>query len=179
VEDDRIFINEASAWTCAGLNVAVALIERIWAPVVRSGLRSRHFELLDLAPVAIAFMVLIHARSHLTNPLGDRVGRSRGAIPTPIQRACRAETGQPRDVALQLDCTQDESRVRVNLIGTTIAALPLGCRGAVLKDQLPPIASMLTPTSSGPIGGRSKGATFKTSGPPISEKMTCCMVSSL
>lgn len=145
VEGDRIFINEGSAWTYVGLNVAVALIERIWAPKWHiRGRRSQHFELLDLTPSSDR----IQGADPRTQSPGQpadrgRVGRGRGAIPAPIRprqvsRAFRAETGQsPADqryVTLRLDCTQDEGLVRVNLIRTKIAALRLGCRGVALKD---------------------------------------------
>ena len=43
-----------------------------------------------------------------------------------------------RDVVLRLDRGEDEGRVRVDPARTTVAALRLGCGGAVLKDQLPP-----------------------------------------
>lgn len=43
-----------------------------------------------------------------------------------------------RNVVFRLDCAEDGGRVRVDPGRTTVAALPLGCRRAKLKDQLPP-----------------------------------------
>jgi len=42
------------------------------------------------------------------------------------------------DVVLCLDRTEHEGRVRLDPGRTTIAALRFGCRGSVLKNQLPP-----------------------------------------
>lgn len=113
VEDDRIFINEGPVWTSAGLtaglDVAVALIEKdLGADVARSiarrmvmhhrraGGQSQHSELLDLAPSSDRIQkVLIHARSHLTNPLTvEELAEVAALSPRQFSRAFRAETGQ-------------------------------------------------------------------------------------
>jgi hypothetical protein len=71
-------------------------------------------------------------------------------VEEPPQRADpdrRATLGQQRlqlhqrDVILRLDRTKDKRCMRVDPARTTVAALRLGGRRAVLKDQLPPADS--------------------------------------
>ena len=59
----------------------------------------------------------------------------------PNRRAAFGQQPLPldqRDVILRLNRGEDEGCVRVDPGRTTIAALRLSCRRAVLKDQLPP-----------------------------------------
>lgn len=113
VEDDRIFINEGTVWTSAGLtaglDLAVALIEkdlgrdlassvarRLVMHHRRAGGQSQHSELLDLAPSSDRIQkALIHARAHLANPLTvDELAEVAALSPRQFARAFRAETGQ-------------------------------------------------------------------------------------
>lgn len=113
VEDDRIFINEGQVWTSAGLtaglDLAVALVEkdlgRELASAVarrlvmhhrRAGGQSQHSELLELAPSSDRIQkALIHARSHLANPLTvEELAEVAALSPRQFSRAFRSETGQ-------------------------------------------------------------------------------------
>lgn len=113
VEEDRIFINEGQVWTSAGLtaglDVAVALVEKdLGADVAgavarrlvmhhrRAGGQSQHSELLSLAASSDRIQkALIHARTHLTNPLGvEELAEVAALSPRQFSRAFRAETGQ-------------------------------------------------------------------------------------
>ncbi|WCT79756.1 GlxA family transcriptional regulator [Novosphingobium humi] len=113
VEEDRIFINEGPVWTSAGLtaglDVAVALVEKdLGADVAgavarrlvmhhrRAGGQSQHSELLSLAASSDRIQkALIHARTHLTNPLGvEELAEVAALSPRQFSRAFRAETGQ-------------------------------------------------------------------------------------
>lgn len=113
VEEDRIFINEGSVWTSAGLtaglDLAVALIEkdlgREMAGAIarrlvmhhrRAGGQSQHSELLELAPSSDRIQkALIFAKAHLTNPLTvDELADVAALSPRQFARAFRAETGQ-------------------------------------------------------------------------------------
>lgn len=113
VEEDRIFINEGPVWTSAGLtaglDVAVALVEKdLGADVARavarrlvmhhrrSGGQSQHSELLELAPNNDRIQkALIHARTHLANPLTvEELAEVAALSPRQFSRAFRAETGQ-------------------------------------------------------------------------------------
>ncbi|WP_226019697.1 GlxA family transcriptional regulator [Novosphingobium sp. FKTRR1] len=113
VEEDRIFINEGSVWTSAGLtaglDLAVALVERdLGADVAgavarrlvmhhrRAGGQSQHSELLELAARSDRIQnALIHARRNLTNPLSvEELAEVAALSPRQFSRAFRAETGQ-------------------------------------------------------------------------------------
>ena len=113
VEDDRIFINEGQVWTSAGLtaglDLAVALIEKdLGADVARAvarrlvmhhrraGGQSQHSEMLELAPSSDRIQkALIHARTHLANPLTvEELADVAALSPRQFSRAFRAETGQ-------------------------------------------------------------------------------------
>lgn len=113
VEEDRIFINEGPVWTSAGLtaglDVAVALVEKdLGADVAgavarrlvmhhrRAGGQSQHSELLSLAASSDRIQkALIHARTHLTNPLSvEELAEVAALSPRQFSRAFRAETGQ-------------------------------------------------------------------------------------
>ncbi len=113
VEDDRIFINEGTVWTSAGLtaglDLAVALIEkdlgRDMASAIarrlvmhhrRAGGQSQHSELLELAPSSDRIQkALIHARAHLSHPLTvEELAEVAALSPRQFSRAFRAETGQ-------------------------------------------------------------------------------------
>ncbi|MHA3792668.1 GlxA family transcriptional regulator [Rhizorhabdus wittichii] len=113
VEEDRIFINEGSVWTSAGLtaglDLAVALIEKdlgrdIASAIARrlvmhhrrAGGQSQHSELLELAPSSDRIQkALIHARTHLANPLTvEELAGVAALSPRQFSRAFRAETSQ-------------------------------------------------------------------------------------
>lgn len=113
VEDDRIFINEGSVWTSAGLtaglDLAVALIEKDLGRDVasaiarrlvmhhrRAGGQSQHSELLELAPSSDRIQkAVIFAKAHLANPLTvDELAEVAALSPRQFARAFRAETGQ-------------------------------------------------------------------------------------
>ncbi|MFF2324012.1 GlxA family transcriptional regulator [Agrobacterium sp. NPDC058088] len=113
VEDDRIFINEGPVWTSAGLtaglDLAVALIEkdlgrdvasaiarRLVMHYRRAGGQSQHSELLQLAPSSDRIQkTLIHAKTHLANPLTVEELAEVAALSTrQFSRAFHAETGQ-------------------------------------------------------------------------------------
>lgn len=113
VEEDRIFINEGPVWTAAGLtaglDLAVALVDKdLGAEVARGiarklvmhhrrgGGQSQHSELLDLAHGSDRIQkALIHARSHLTDPLTvEELAEVAALSPRQFSRAFRAETGQ-------------------------------------------------------------------------------------
>ncbi|MFC3443826.1 GlxA family transcriptional regulator [Sphingobium rhizovicinum] len=113
VEEDRIFINEGSVWTSAGLtaglDVVVAMVEKdLGADVTRSvarrlvmhhrraGGQSQHSEMLDLAPSSDRIQkALVHARSHLQNALTvEELAEVAALSPRQFSRAFRAETGQ-------------------------------------------------------------------------------------
>lgn len=120
VEDDRIFINEGSVWTSAGLtaglDLAVALVEKDLGRDVasavarrlvmhhrRAGGQSQHSELLELAPSSDRIQkALIFARSHLANPLTvDELAGVAALSPRQFSRAFRAETGQTPAKAIE------------------------------------------------------------------------------
>ena len=113
VEDDRIFINEGPVWTSAGLtaglDLAVALIEKDLGRDVagaiarrlvmhhrRAGGQSQHSELLQLAPSSDRIQkTLIHAKTHLANPLTvEELADVAALSPRQFSRAFHAETGQ-------------------------------------------------------------------------------------
>lgn len=113
VEEDRIFISEGSVWTSAGLtaglDLAVALIEKdlgrdIASAIARrlvmhhrrAGGQSQHSELLELAPSSDRIQkALIHARTHLANPLTvEELAGVAALSPRQFSRAFRAETSQ-------------------------------------------------------------------------------------
>lgn len=113
VEDDRIFINEGTVWTSAGLtaglDLAVALIEkdlgRDMASAIarrlvmhhrRAGGQSQHSELLELAPSSDRIQkALIYAKTHLSQPLTvEELAEVSALSPRQFSRAFRAETGQ-------------------------------------------------------------------------------------
>lgn len=113
VEEDRIFIAEGRVWTSAGLtaglDVAVALVEKDLGPEVaravarrmvmhhrRAGGQSQHSELLDLAPSTDRIQkALLYARSHLAEPLTvEALAEVAALSPRQFSRAFRAETGQ-------------------------------------------------------------------------------------
>ncbi|EQB16494.1 GlxA family transcriptional regulator [Novosphingobium lindaniclasticum] len=113
VEDDRIFINEGKVWTSAGLtaglDVVVAMVEKDLGQDVarsvarrlvmhhrRTGGQSQHSEMLDLAPSSDRIQkALIHARTHLSNPLTvEELAEVAALSPRQFSRAFRAETGQ-------------------------------------------------------------------------------------
>ncbi|MBS7540997.1 GlxA family transcriptional regulator [Ancylobacter lacus] len=113
VEEDRIFINEGPVWTSAGLtaglDVAVALVEKDLGPDAarsvarrmvmhhrRAGGQSQHSEMLDLAPSSDRIQkALSHARSHLTNLLTvEELAEVAALSPRQFSRSFRAETGQ-------------------------------------------------------------------------------------
>lgn len=113
VEDDRIFINEGPVWTSAGLtaglDLAVALIEKDLGRDVasaiarrlvmhhrRAGGQSQHSELLQLAPSSDRIQkTLIHAKTHLANPLTvEELAEVAALSPRQFSRAFHAETGQ-------------------------------------------------------------------------------------
>ncbi|NKJ40199.1 GlxA family transcriptional regulator [Rhizobium sp. SG570] len=113
VEDDRIFINEGPVWTSAGLtaglDLAVALIEKDLGRDVasaiarrlvmhhrRAGGQSQHSELLQLAPSSDRIQkTLIHAKTHLANPLTvDELAEIAALSPRQFSRAFHSETGQ-------------------------------------------------------------------------------------
>lgn len=113
VEDDRIFIHEGKVWTSAGLtaglDVAVAMVEKDLGHDVarsvarrlvmhhrRAGGQSQHSEMLDLAPSSDRIQrALIHARSHLRDPLTvEELAEVAALSPRQFSRAFRAETGQ-------------------------------------------------------------------------------------
>ena len=120
VEDDRIFINEGPVWTSAGLtaglDLAVALIEedlgrdvasalarRLVMHHRRAGGQSQHSELLQLAPSSDRIQkTLIHAKTHLTNPLTvDELADVAALSPRQFSRAFHAETGQTPAKAIE------------------------------------------------------------------------------
>ncbi len=120
VEDDRIFINEGPVWTSAGLtaglDLAVALIEKDLGRDVasalarrlvmhhrRAGGQSQHSELLQLAPSSDRIQkTLIHAKTHLTNPLTvDELAEVAALSPRQFSRAFHAETGQTPAKAIE------------------------------------------------------------------------------
>ncbi len=113
VEDDRIFINEGPIWTSAGLtaglDLALALIEKDLGRDVasaiarrlvmhhrRAGGQSQHSELLQLAPSSDRIQkTLIHAKTHLANPLTvEELAGVAALSPRQFSRAFHAETGQ-------------------------------------------------------------------------------------
>ncbi|MET3471088.1 transcriptional regulator GlxA family with amidase domain [Novosphingobium sp. 1529] len=113
VEDDRIFINEGSVWTSAGLtaglDLAIALIEKDLGRDVagaiarrlvmhhrRAGGQSQHSEMLELAPSSDRIQkAVIFARAHLANPLTvEELAEIAALSPRQFARAFRAETGQ-------------------------------------------------------------------------------------
>lgn len=113
VEDDRIFINEGPVWTSAGLtaglDLAVALIEKDLGRDVagaiarrlvmhhrRAGGQSQHSELLQLAPSSDRIQkTLIHAKTHLANPLTvEELAEVAALSPRQFSRAFHAATGQ-------------------------------------------------------------------------------------
>ncbi|BEU99364.1 GlxA family transcriptional regulator [Novosphingobium olei] len=113
VEDDRIFVNEGSVWTSAGLtaglDLAVALIEKDLGRDVagaiarrlvmhhrRAGGQSQHSELLELAPSSDRIQkAVLFAKAHLANPLTvEELAEVAALSPRQFARAFRAETGQ-------------------------------------------------------------------------------------
>ncbi len=113
VEDDRIFINEGPVWTSAGLtaglDLAVGLVEKDLGRDVagaiarrlvmhhrRAGGQSQHSELLQLAPSSDRIQkTLIHAKTHLANPLTvEELAQVAALSPRQFSRAFHAETGQ-------------------------------------------------------------------------------------
>ena len=113
VEDDRIFINEGPVWTSAGLtaglDLAVALVEKDLGRDVagaiarrlvmhhrRAGGQAQHSELLQLAPSSDRIQkTLIHAKTHLANPLTvEELAEVAALSPRQFSRAFHAETGQ-------------------------------------------------------------------------------------
>lgn len=113
VEDDRIFINEGPVWTSAGLtaglDLAVGLVEKDLGRDVagaiarrlvmhhrRAGGQSQHSELLQLAPSSDRIQkTLIHAKTHLANPLTvEELAEVAALSPRQFSRAFHAETGQ-------------------------------------------------------------------------------------
>jgi len=120
VEDDRIFINEGPVWTSAGLtaglDLAVALIEKDLGRDVasaiarrlvmhhrRAGGQSQHSELLQLAPSSDRIQkTLIHAKTHLANPLTvEELAEVAALSPRQFSRAFHAETGQTPAKAIE------------------------------------------------------------------------------
>ncbi|RUT25713.1 AraC family transcriptional regulator [Asaia sp. W19] len=121
VEGDRIFINQGSVWTSAGLtaglDMAVALVEKdLGADVAgavarrmvmhhrRAGGQSQHSELLDLAASSDRIQkVLIYAKSHLANPLTiEELADVAALSPRQFSRAFQAETGRSPAKAIEL-----------------------------------------------------------------------------
>lgn len=120
VEEDRIFINDGSYWTSAGLtaglDLAVALVEKdLGSDVARSiarklvmhhrrtGGQSQYSELLDLAPKSDRIQnALEYARKNLGEPLSvEALADVANLSPRQFSRAFRTETGQSPAKAIE------------------------------------------------------------------------------
>ncbi|MDM0117490.1 GlxA family transcriptional regulator [Variovorax sp. J22R133] len=113
VEVDRIYIDDGSVWTSAGmtaeLDLVLALVEQdLGAEVARSvarqlvmhqrrsGGQSQHSEMLKLAPKSDRIQqALEHARRNLAGPLGvEQLAEAARLSPRQFSRVFTAETGQ-------------------------------------------------------------------------------------
>ena len=113
VEEDRIFINDGSIWTSAGMtaafDLALALMEadhgaemsRFLAKKLviyhrRAGGQSQHSVLLDLEPKSDCIQsVLTYAKRNLHLPLSvEQLAEASHLSPRQFSRAFHAETGQ-------------------------------------------------------------------------------------
>jgi transcriptional regulator GlxA family with amidase domain len=113
VEEDRIFINDGSIWTSAGMtaafDLALALMEADHGPEMsrllakklviyhrRAGGQSQHSVLLDLEPKSDRIQsVLTYAKRNLHLPLSvEQLAEASHLSPRQFSRAFHAETGQ-------------------------------------------------------------------------------------
>lgn len=113
LDDDRIFINDGSVWTSAGMtagvDLALALIEEdlgaeaaraIARKLVvyhrRAGGQSQFSALLELAPKSDRIQTALdYARQNLRTPLSvEQLARAANLSPRQFSRAFNAETGQ-------------------------------------------------------------------------------------
>jgi transcriptional regulator GlxA family with amidase domain len=120
IEEDRIFINDGSIWTSAGMTAGIdlglALIENDLGPAVaksvarklvvyhrRSGGQSQFSSLLELAPKSDRIqMALGFARENLHRPLSvPQLAAAAHLSPRQFSRAFHAETGQSPAKAIE------------------------------------------------------------------------------
>lgn len=120
VEADRIYIADGPVWTSAGmtagLDMALALVEKDWGQEVaravahkmvmhqhRAGGQTQHSELLELAPKTDRIQnALNYARKHLARPLSvEELAGSVNLSPRQFSRVFTAETGQSPAKAIE------------------------------------------------------------------------------
>lgn len=120
VDEDRIFINDGTVWTSAGMSagidLALALVESDLGPEVaisvarklvlyhrRGGGQSQFSTLLELAPKSDRIQTaLAYARENLHNPLSvPQLAEAAHLSPRQFSRAFRAETGQSPAKAIE------------------------------------------------------------------------------
>ncbi|WP_250456174.1 helix-turn-helix domain-containing protein [Caballeronia sp. ATUFL_M2_KS44] len=112
-EEDRIFINDGTVWTSAGMtagiDLALALLDRDLGPDAaklvarilvmnqrRLGGQKQHSALLEMTPKSDRIeLVLVHIRRNLRNPLTiEELADVANLSPRQFSRAFLAETGQ-------------------------------------------------------------------------------------
>ncbi len=141
VDEDRIFINDGSIWTSAGmtagLDLVLALIDNDLGPDAakmaarllvmsqrRLGGQKQHSALLDMTPKSDRIaLVLAYIRQNLTNPLTiEELAAVASLSPRQFSRAFQAETGQSPAKAverLRLEAARfmiEEGRHTVNVV---------------------------------------------------------------